>query len=440
MSHVTTSASLMTTGPGRGELAPGTQLASNERFHDFLESYVHPKTPAHAQVSQKNTMDKPQALKAQGSDSKSSNQLPKTRAPTKFDRSAATQNEATDSNRHIIATKSNIVAKDMPSDRVQKNTLGLNREQNQKNGLNQFQQEVKGKEAGKIEKIKNNDEQNVEKEIPEDGLSELPDNNSVVQSSSDVNISEGGQATPALESQEQEAEPKPSDSTDLSLEHVSVEVSAQKDRASQITTESLPVMESVDGSKPVMSMENIPLAHMESTPEKTISAEPVDETSFASQSEKASEAADSEERISRHDEQQPLLYQKIDGGNATTHIEMSIGNHEKVHVEIGGDANKEHRIHINTDNPEVYQSLKDDRDTLLATITQNSVSMTDLQPLISPDIQVSLSAPSFLDMSSNGKRQEENNQSSGATRGASTANASPVAERRVLRGVVDLTV
>lgn len=442
MSHVTTSAVVTTTGAGRLEALPQTQLASNERFRDFLESYVHQKTPAHADDSQKASTDKPRAIKAAASLSqeKGQTQIQKTSS----EMAAATKrNETASSPQHSASAKqvSTKTQNTVSSHAAQKSAMATHKGQPQKVAGDGQQKTFQTNAPKSSDKYSVADGQKAEKPALTQGEgADAADDHSTENVSPQANIPVAGSNVSAADDAVQKNHPSLADTTQSNSETGGIEASTQKETSFSAEKQDSSEVKGNTVSDVTTAAQSVPAFQRDSVSAEKTSTDSATETSHAAQSENVSETADNNEQVSRHDEQQPLLYQKSSNGSMTTHIEMNVGHHQKVHVEIGETAAREQRIHINTDNPEVYQSLKDDRDTLLASLAQSSVSVTASQSIIPSDIQISLSQPSFLGMSSQDERQGSNNQSGGEARGSSSATDTPAPERRFLRGVVDLTV
>ncbi len=441
MSHVTTSAVVATTGAGRLATLPETQLASSERFHDFLESYVHPETPAHAAISQKTSINRPDATKAASSPTgeKAQNQISK---PISGMQTAVKRTEASGTGQQSNPLKqvgATPKAEAVPS---QKNIAASSKEQTEKPAATVQQKTAQTAPAKAGERYSLPSPQSQEKSSPDPEMTVAASDKPVTDSappqenaSLAVPVAAGAEET----SQRDSLSPE---STLNSVQEVSgAEVSSPKEGGERRDVQESKEEKGFSVSDISPSTENAVTIHTESaSSEKISTASEAAETSDTAQPENTQAAVDDQEQVARHGDQQPLLYQKSSDGNKTTHIEMNVGLHEKVHVEIGETTAKEQRIRINTDNPEVYQSLKDNHDTLLASLTESAVPAVVSQPIIPANIQISLSQPSFFDMSSHDERQKGDSQSSGTSRGGLSSEDAPVAGRRLLRSVVDLTV
>ncbi|WP_408872975.1 hypothetical protein [Gluconobacter roseus] len=449
MSHVTTSAVVSTAGLTRGEISPQTQLASNERFQDFLKSYEHEQARAHAEVAHRTTTSSPSAAKSSTARSGSANPSSKAQSAAQSAKPVAQGSTNSAAKGRNTSEKQPVSTKTASSAAPQKSALASStRQTNETSSKATSQPRPQQKGAETAGKSQAGASRTATKEVTlstnVSEFSEAPSNAPDQEKSDAVSTR---QETSAPQEQLQVASAQDASSSEPSVDSVANSsvvnaepTSVQDDKSSEAGSENHTITAATDTPEPLITIEKTLSAHTEAVPDENSPADSSKETPSATHAENVAEAANDEEHVSRHDEQQPLLYQKTTDGTSTTHIEMNIGNHEKVHVEIGETATKEHRIHINTDNPEVYQSLKDDRSSLLATLAQNSTSVTDLQGAVSADIQISLSTPSFSDMSSGGNRQDGNSQQSGSSRNASSVSARTTDERRVLRGVVDLTV
>jgi len=443
LSHVTTSAVVSTTGLTRSEISPQIQLASNERFQDFLKSYEHEQARAHAEAAQKTTANNSSAPRTSAPDNVTASKPSDAQSVSRSAKSGA--QEAVDSApAHSTASaKQPASVVSASSDTAQKSADTPSMKPSQQVGSKMtWQPPSQPKGGGAAEQSQPSKTQvATEKAGLSENTSELAaasSNAASVKDNPDV-VSSPQEASIPSDRLQTVSEPSAASTPDFASVK-GAQASAQDDAAPETSSENSIVAEAVNTPKSLNALENASPAQMEMIPDENVSADPCQETSSSVPAESAADAAGNEDHVFRHDEQQPLLYQKTSDGTSTTHIEMNIGTHEKVHVEIGETATKEHRIRINTDNPEVYQSLKDNRETLLATLAQNSAPVTDLQGSVAADIQISLSTPSFLDMSSGGDRQDGNHHQSGSSRNASSVNPDTTDERRILRGVIDLTV
>ncbi|KXV07794.1 hypothetical protein AD931_10110 [Gluconobacter oxydans] len=403
---------------------------------------MHQKTPAHADASQKASTDKPRVIKAAASLSqeKGQTQIQKTSS----EMAAATKrNEAASSQQHSVSAKqvSARAQNTVSPHAAQKSAMAANKGQPQKIAGDREQKTSQINAPKSSDKYSVADGQKAEKPALTQGEgADAAADHSTENVSPQDNIPVAGSSVSAVGDAASKDHPSLADTTQSNSETGGIEASTQKETSCLPEKQDSAEIKENTVSDVATAAQSVPAFQLDSVPAEKTFTDSAAETSHNAQSENPSEAADNNEQVSRHDEQQPLLYQKNSNGSTTTHIEMNVGHHEKVHVEIGETIAKEQRIHINTDNPEVYQSLKDDCDTLLASLAQSSVSVTASQSIIPPDIQISLSQPSFLGMSSQDERQGSDNQSGGGARGGASATDTPTPERRFLRGVVDLTV
>ncbi|MBF0877005.1 hypothetical protein HKD21_09100 [Gluconobacter cerevisiae] len=422
MSHVTTSAVTSIAGLGRTDIAPGAQLASNERFHEFLESYVHPETPKHFEVSQKASITKPQATKVEpvGSEHTTQKQPSKVRTLTK-----STMQQSTDSSledrTHLLKQGAVTKNKALP-DTVEKTISGGSQKQLQ-NNINQ----------------KNSSQSIVpdsdDKHLPSDDQEQAK--NTLSQTKKN-DFTTNGIVNSFINEENSNYTDKKEINTELSLmdNNCSSEESNNPEIVSGDCANNIKIEEN-------STKENTPFIDLESispdSSEKTLS-ESLEEVSSKAQTENETVTPGDEEKPSSRADAHTLLYQQENNGNTTTHIEMNVGRNEKIHVEINRSESKDHRIHINTDDPKIYQSLKADQDILVAALSDNSCLTAGMQPIARADIQISLSLPAFLDMSSRDERQEGKNRSLGLSRDSASDTSSSTTKRRFISGVVDLTV
>lgn len=426
MSHVTTSAVMTTTGLRRVDVAPEAQLASNERFHDFLESYVHPEMPKHSETRQNASTVKPQPAKTEPFESQGQTaKQPSKSLPTldsRVPRKVVPQSED-----HTLPTKQMTAPKKAALPVGQKAVSGSGKEQTQGNKiqgktLQPVSRDADSKYApNENQKItQKNSVKSKETEVIDNNLVSNPDATSVSVDDADFPI----ENTNSLNNYNSE----------FIIEKSSFEKNDIKENISVKNLEKITEVKEDFISKNISSIDSKDVSSGK------VVSEALEEAPSEMNAENKTASADEDEKISRRDNQNTLLYQQENNGKTTTHIEMNVGGSEKIHVEIDGSDGKEHRIHINTDSPEVYQSLKDDHSKLIAALTDNSLPVSGAQSIAKADIQISLSVPSFLDMSSRDERQEGRNRSSGNSRGSTPVSSTSVTERRFLRGVVDLTV
>ncbi|KXV20077.1 hypothetical protein AD935_13525 [Gluconobacter japonicus] len=127
-----------------------------------------------------------------------------------------------------------------------------------------------------------------------------------------------------------------------------------------------------------------------------------------------------------------------------TEIAMSLGESGKVHVSIEEAEDGERHVHIRAENPDVLQSLADDKERLFAILNQSIIPISTDQPVIPTDLTLSLMG-NFSQNSENGSAQERHSITEDAEHPASssisrnTTQASIQSSQRMLRSVVDLT-
>jgi len=140
----------------------------------------------------------------------------------------------------------------------------------------------------------------------------------------------------------------------------------------------------------------------------------------------------------------PIISHASADRRLNTEIEMSLGESGKVHVSIEEAEDGERHVHIRAENPDVLQSLADDKGSLFATLNQSIIPISTDQPVISTDLTLSLMG-GFSQNSENGSPQERHLTTENAEHPASssisrnTTQASIQSSQRMLRSVVDLT-
>ena len=432
MSHVTTSAVITTTGLGRVDVAPEAQLASNERFHEFLESYVHPETPKHSEANQKTSPVKSQTTSVEPRASERPTQ--KSSAPTvSFPNSTARQSVVSHVEEHTSLSRSVAASKNesLPV-AAQKTVPDTSREQasdslRQKRAIQPLTQNVGDKSLRDGNKTQ---PQHVQLEMEEDNPVGRNQEHSLLRETSSTVVPETDSGAGNI-----------IDESSIKNNSTKFSNNSLSENNNKKNT-SLSSVESDFKSNEISVSENISDINSESVSlEKTL-PESLEETSSEMRAENKTTPSDDEENLSQHADQHTLLYQQKTNGNTTTHIEMNVGTSEKIHVKIDGSNSKEHRIYINTDNPEIYQSLKDDQTTLIAALSDNSALVAGAQSVAKADLQISLLLPASTDMSSRDERQEgsDSNRSPISSRASVSEVSTSATERRFLRGVVDLTV
>ena len=140
----------------------------------------------------------------------------------------------------------------------------------------------------------------------------------------------------------------------------------------------------------------------------------------------------------------PIISHASDDRRLNTEIEMSLGESGKVHVSIEEAEDGERHVHIRAENLDVLQSLADDKERLFATLNQSIIPISTDQPVIPTDLTLSLMG-NFSQNSENGSAQERHSITEDAEHPASssisrnTTQASIQSSQRMLRSVVDLT-
>ncbi|MBF0862815.1 flagellar hook-length control protein FliK [Gluconobacter kanchanaburiensis] len=416
----------------RSAIAPEVQLASNERFHDLLESYVYSKAPAHALLDQEEQTGRLSPSKQQYLDNDP------TTPSEKFPR---VQQEIKDAGKNDFARASsgNGLADEFHS--VTESTSSEGSQQEGQDSINvqepdqspdnsqpvSLQKGLEIKQSGSAGKLISTSAQH-ESALPAPATSN------------------SGPVTPEISGPEtSEEQPVLSEDTitDATLSCAGKEGDnslTPENREFAVGSDATVVSATNEHSEISVLTENVSSPQTENTADETHGTEPSSEKFSAFPDQNTDETGLSETQLSHKSVQQPLLYQKTDNGVTTTHIEMNVGSHEKVHVQISGNSNKENRIHIDTDNPEIYQSLKDNQGTLIAALSENSVSIPDLNSMVPSNIQINLSKGAFLEFASDENRFGDDNHSASVSHSKTSQNSMSRHERRTLRSVVDFTV
>lgn len=155
-------------------------------------------------------------------------------------------------------------------------------------------------------------------------------------------------------------------------------------------------------------------------------------------------SAHSNVRSASAQEDMPVITHTSSDSHLNTEIEMTLGEGGKVHVSIDEADDGERRVHIRAENPEVLQSLSDDKGTLFAALNQSVIPISPDQPVIPTDLTLSLMG-NFSQSSEDGSGQENRSATGGAEHPGSSSisrnktQASVQSSRTMLRGVVDLT-
>lgn len=130
--------------------------------------------------------------------------------------------------------------------------------------------------------------------------------------------------------------------------------------------------------------------------------------------------------------------------HTNTEIEMSLGAEGKVHVSIDEGDDGERHIHVRAESPEILKSFNDDRNNLFATLNQTVLAVSSDQPIIPTDLTLSLMG-SFSQGGGEGSSQEGSVDLSRSEEGSTDTQISGqlqesiLPSRTILRGVIDLT-
>ncbi|AFW01519.1 hypothetical protein BAR24_16115 [Gluconobacter oxydans] len=155
-------------------------------------------------------------------------------------------------------------------------------------------------------------------------------------------------------------------------------------------------------------------------------------------------SARSDVRSAPAQEDMPVISHLSSASHLNTEIEMSLGEGGKVHVSIDQAEDGERHVHIRAENPDVLQSLAEDKSELFATLNQGIIPISPDQPIIPTDLTLSLMGH-FSESSGDGSGQENRLATGDAEHLGSPSisrnktQASAQSSRTLLRGVVDLT-
>ncbi|MFT8953437.1 MAG: flagellar hook-length control protein FliK [Gluconobacter sp.] len=439
MSQVTTPVTLQTVGVARSAIAPEAQLASNERFHDLLESYVYSKAQAHARLNQEQQTCRLSPSKQHYLDNDPTTQSEKFPGVQQDIKDAGKNDSARSSSENGLPDEFHSVTEAASSEGSQPEGQGSASMQTQDQSLDSSQ-------PVSLQKVR--EDISLQPEVKQSGPAvKLISSSAELESALPApETSNSVPATPEMsgpETSEEQSVLSEGTITDASLSYAGKEGDnslAPENGEFAVGSEATVVSATNEHSEISVITETISSPQTENTADEAHDTEASSEKFSALPDQNTDETGLSETQSSHKSAQQPLLYQKTDDGVTTTHIEMSVGSHEKVHVQISGNSDKENRIHIDTDNPEVYQSLKDNQDTLVSALNQNSVSIPDLNSMVPSNIQISLSKGVFLESASDENRFGDDDHSANVSHSETSQNATSGHERRKLRSVVDFTV
>ena len=154
-----------------------------------------------------------------------------------------------------------------------------------------------------------------------------------------------------------------------------------------------------------------------------------------------------DESAARSDGQIELKHQITDA-DAKTRLELDLGSQGRLHIEVAQSGSGERHIRIDADNHHVLESIKDDSNTLLSSLSQMQQILPVQQAQSVPpyDLQFGLIGSNVAG-GGNGDAQQGSSKNSGGDRPhtgegfSSDDGASPIrSSRSMMRGAIDLTV
>lgn len=154
-----------------------------------------------------------------------------------------------------------------------------------------------------------------------------------------------------------------------------------------------------------------------------------------------------DESAARSDGQIELKHQITDA-DAKTRLELDLGSQGRLHIEVAQSGSGERHIRIDADNHHVLESIKDDSNTLLSSLSQMQQILPVQQAQSVPpyDLQFGLIGSNVAG-GGNGDAQQGSSKNSGGDRShtgegfSSDDGAPPIrSSRSMMRGAIDLTV
>ncbi len=140
----------------------------------------------------------------------------------------------------------------------------------------------------------------------------------------------------------------------------------------------------------------------------------------------------------------PVITHQATDQRLNTQIDIFLEHDGKIRMSVAEDKGGERHIHILAENSEALRSLSTNKESLLSSLSQNLVSLSADQPVISTEVSFGLLGSFSQDYPTNSGREESQQRPFTACGSSETSsedlseNAS-VSPRKFLRGVVDLT-
>ncbi|MFT8802931.1 MAG: hypothetical protein ABF812_13170 [Gluconobacter cerinus] len=140
----------------------------------------------------------------------------------------------------------------------------------------------------------------------------------------------------------------------------------------------------------------------------------------------------------------PVITHQATDQRLNTQIDIFLEHDGKIRMSVAEDKGGERHIHILAENSEALRSLSTNKESLLSSLSQNLVSLSADQPVISTEVSFGLLGSFSQDYPTNSGREESQQRPFTACGSSETSsedlseNAS-ISPRKFLRGVVDLT-
>ncbi|OAG72071.1 Flagellar hook-length control protein FliK [Gluconobacter japonicus] len=425
----------------------GAQLASTERFQDFLKSYVHTgeepvaKAPAHRDV-------------AQLGQKKDTDTSLKTRNPVEDNKAQKASSPSAAEEQNALSQKSDQKIQKSPESKADTQPVQLRSDRPlppaEKISFDSAEKDGQSKSSFETEETKSD-----ASSIPVKAVQNTPavpagrgDSNQVlnlaiqispeseqVLSSEPVSIQNTatGRVAPECDNAIQPVDDNLADSAVPSLVGDTSEGEGKSVGNGFSVLEQMPAQENIPSSETSASL-------LTSAP--NVGAEASDGSKRQAPSVETVSVRSDVRSIPAPDI--PVISHTSSDSHLNTEIEMSLGESGKVHVSIDETEGGERHVHIRAENPDVLQSLTDDKSNLFSTLNQSVISVSSDQLIIPTDLTLSLMgnfSQSSRDGSGQGNRStaEDAEHPGSSLMSRNKTQASVQSSRTMLRGVVDLT-
>lgn len=140
----------------------------------------------------------------------------------------------------------------------------------------------------------------------------------------------------------------------------------------------------------------------------------------------------------------PVITHQATYQRLNTQIDIFLEHDGKIRMSVAEDKGGERHIHILAENSEALHSLSTNKESLLSSLSQNLVSLSADQPVISTEVSFGLLGSFSQDYPTNSGRDEGQQRpftacGSSETSSENLSENASVSPRKFLRGVVDLT-